>query len=158
MKQIENDLKEAMKSKDAFKLSTLRLLKAALMNAKIAKKEELKEEEVASIIKKQIKQRKDSIEEFKKGERCDLVEKERNELNILKNYLPEDLAPEQILSAVKEAIAQTQASSMKDMGNVIKEVMANTQGRADGKTVSEFVKKELLGNAQEPKDEDPADK
>ncbi|NQT95016.1 MAG: GatB/YqeY domain-containing protein [Candidatus Omnitrophica bacterium] len=143
IERIDNDLKRALKSKDAIKVSTLRFLKAALKNAEIEKKEALKDEDIIVIIKKQVKQRKDSIEEFKKGNRADLAEKETSELNVLKSYLPEELNQEELLVIIKEAISETGASSAKDMGRVIKEVMAKAKGRADGKTVSMLVKGEL---------------
>ena len=141
--RLEVDFKIALKNKDAIKISTLRLLKSALQNARIAKKEELLEEDVLSIIKKQVKQRKDSIEEFKKANRQDLLNKELEELEILKAYLPEELNPEELLDMIKAAIAETKAVSIKDMGKVIKEVMARAKGRADGKAVSSLAREEL---------------
>jgi len=156
-KKIDDDLKEALKAKDAIKVSTLRLLKSAIKNLEIEKQEDLKGEDVVAVIKKQAKQRKDSIEEFKKADRQDLVEKEENELAVLKGYLPEELSQEELAAIVKAAIAQTGASSAKDMGLVIKEVMASAKGRADGKAVSIMVKEELskgegTGKAEESED------
>lgn len=141
--RIDNDLKKALKSKDAIKVSTLRFLKAAIQNLGISKQKEPDDEDILSVVKRQVKQRKDSIESFRKGNREDLADKESKELEILKAYLPEEIKPEELLAIVREAIAQTGAASGKDMGKVIKTVMAKAKGRADGKTVSAIVNKEL---------------
>ena len=142
-KRIEDDLKEALKNKDSAKVSTLRFLKAALQNAEIEKREELKDEDVISIIKRQLKQRKDSIDGFEKGGRKDLVEKETKELEILKTYLPEELGEEALVEIIRKAITEVNATSMKDMGQVMKQAMVEIKGRADGKIVSDLVRKEL---------------
>ena len=141
--KIEDDLKQAMKNKDAVKVSTLRFLKAAMLNTKIEKRQELTEEDIIVAIKRQIKERNDSTEEFKKGNRQDLVDKETAELNILKSYLPEELNQEQLLDIVKEAIAEAGATSVKDMGRVMKIAMVKAKGSSDGKTLSAIVNKEL---------------
>ncbi|NQU74463.1 MAG: GatB/YqeY domain-containing protein [Candidatus Omnitrophica bacterium] len=142
--KITNDYKEAMKKKDAVKVSTLSFLRAAIQNLAIEKKEEkLDDKDIIPVIKKQVKQRQDSIEQFKKGNRNDLVEKETKELEILKTYLPEELPIDEIKKIIEEAVASTGASSPKDMGKVIKEVMAKVAGRADGKLVSGLVKEKL---------------
>jgi len=141
--KIDNDFKEALKSKDEIKVSTLRLLKAAIQNAEISKQEPLSDEEIISAIKKQVKQRKDSIDGFKKGNREDLADKESKELELLKAYLPEEIRPEELLGLIKEAIVEAEATSPGDMGKVMKLVMAKTKGAADGKTVSALVNKEL---------------
>lgn len=146
IEKIDNDLKQAQKDKDAIKVSTLRLLKSAMHNVEIAKRQELKDEDIIIIIKKHLKQGQDSIEGFRKGDRQDLVDKETKELEILKGYLPEELSPEVLLAMVGEAIAETGAVSPKDMGKVMKQVMAKAKGRADGKTLSELVKGELCKN------------
>lgn len=155
--KIDNDLKAALKNKESVKVSTLRLLKAALLNEKIAKKEELEDEDIIAIIKKQVKQRKDSIEGFKKGDRQDLADKEAEELKILQGYLPEELDPQELLGIVTEAVVETKAASLKDMGRVIKEVMARVKGRADGKTVSDLVKKELTKSEKQDEGEASGD-
>ena len=142
--KMDNDFKEALKGKDALKVSTLRLLKAAIKNMEIEKKGELKDDDITVVIKKQAKQRKESIEEFKKANRNKLAEKEEKELEILKAYLPEEISPEKLFEIVKEAIAALGASSPKDIGMVIKEVMAKTKGACDGKLVSAMAKDELL--------------
>ena len=137
--RIEKGFKEALKDKDADKISTLRMLKADLQNLAIQKKEELKDENIIKVIQKQVKQRKDSIEQFKKGNRDDLAAKEEKELAVLEAFLPKMLSKEELEKIVKDAIAELGATTKKDMGNVIKAVMAKSQGRADGKTVSGLV-------------------
>jgi len=141
--KIDNDFKEALKSRDEIRVSTLRLLKAAIQNAEISKQEVLSDDEIISAIKKQVKQRKDSIDGFKKGNREDLADKESKELEVLKAYLPDEMKPEELLGLIKEAIAETEATSPGDMGKVMKLVMAKTKGAADGRAVSALVNKEL---------------
>lgn len=144
--KIMNDYKDAMKNKDTIKSSALSFLRSEMMNAAIDKrKKNLEDNEIISVIKKQIKQRQDSIEQFEKGNRLDLAGKEKKELEILKSYLPEQLAPEAVKAAVKEVIAAVGAQGMKDMGKVMKEVTAKLEGKADGRVVSEIVKELLLG-------------
>jgi len=141
--RIDADLISAQKNRDAVKVSTLRLLKSAIHNTLIAKKEKLGEDDIIAVIKKQAKQRMDSIEKFKQGNRHDLVKKEEAELKILKAYLPEEIDPEELLVIVKESIFETEAIGPKDMGKVIKLVLTRVKGRADGKAVSVMVNREL---------------
>jgi uncharacterized protein YqeY len=142
--KILNDYKEAMKSKDAVKVSTLSFLRAAMKNLGIEKKKDkLEDGDAIAVVKKQIKQRQDSIEQFKKGNRPDLAAKEEKELEILKVYLPEELSAVEVKKIIEEIIAATGASGVKDMGKVMKEVMAKTAHRADGKLVSDLVKERL---------------
>ena len=143
IEKIEIDLKSALKSKEQIKVSTLRLLKSAIGYLAIEKKEDLKDDDVISVIKKQVKQRKDSIEGFKKGNREDLAQKEEVELKILKLYLPEEITPEALRVIIDEAINETGASAPKDMGMVMKAVMAKTKGLADGKVISSIVIEKL---------------
>jgi len=143
IEKIEMDLKNAQKSKDQIKVSTLRLLKSAIGYLAIEKKDDLKDDDIIAVIKKQVKQRKDSIEVFKKGNREDLAQKEESELEILKAYLPEEIAPEALGAIIDEAINETGASTPKDMGMVMKAVMAKTKGSADGKAVSSIVNEKL---------------
>ncbi len=143
IEKIEMDLKNALKSKDQLRVSTLRLLKSAIGYLAIEKKDDLKDDDVISVIKKQVKQRKDSIEGFKKGNREDLAQKEHSELEILKVYLPEEITPEALSAIIDEAINETGASRPKDMGMVMKAVMAKTKGSADGKAVSSIVNEKL---------------
>ncbi len=142
--KILNDYKEAMKSRDAVKISTLSFLRAAMKNLGIEKKKDkLEDGDVISVVKKQIKQRQDSIEQFKKGNRPDLAAKEEKELEILKAYLPKELSADEVKTIIEEIIAATGASGVKDMSKVMKEVMARTAGCADGKLVSDLVKERL---------------
>lgn len=142
--KILNDYKQAMKAKDTIRASTLSFLRSALSNAAIEKKKKkLDDPDVIGVIKKQIKSHQDSIEQFKKGNRTDLVEKETKELEILKSYLPPELPEEEIKKIIEEVAQETQATNMKDMGKVMKEVMAKIGGQADGKLVSSLVKERL---------------
>ena len=143
--KILNDYKEAMKAKDALKTSVLSFLRAELINVAIAKsKKTLDDPEAIAVIRKQIKARQDSIEAFTKGGRADLADKEARELEILKNYLPQELSGGEISKIIEEVIAATGASSIKDMGKVMKEVNALIAGRADSKLVSDLVKAKLV--------------
>ncbi len=142
--RIFNDYKTAMKAQDKHKTSVLSFLRAELMNTAIAKKKtKLDDNEIIGVIRKQIKTRQDSIEQFKNGNRLDLADKESAELQILKNYLPKELAAEELDKIVSDAITAIQASGMKDMGKVMKEVMAKVSGQADSKLVSDLVKEKL---------------
>lgn len=152
--KIEEDLKESLKNRDSIKVSTLRLLKSAIKNSEIEKKQELGDDDIISAIRRQIKQRQDSIQEFEKGARRDLVDKETLELNILKGYLPKQLDAGQIASIVQESIKETNASTIKDMGVVMKAVMEKTRSSADGRLVSELVRQELSKSAGTVKGED----
>lgn len=142
--KILNDYKEAMKSKDTLKSSVLSFLRADMINVAVAKKKtKLDDSEVIPVIKKQIKQRQDSIEQFSKGGRIDMAEKEKKELEILKTYLPPELSTEEIKKIIEEGVASTGAQDMKDMGKVMKEVNARVAGQADGKLVSDLVRERL---------------
>lgn len=141
------DYKEALKSKDALRNSTLSFLRSQLKNVAIEKrKEKLEDSDVITVIKKQIKQRLDSIEKFNSGGRKDLAEKEQKELEILKTYLPQELSKEEIEEIIDEAIAASGASGIKDMGKVMKEIMPKVSGKADNKLLSELVKSRLMKN------------
>jgi uncharacterized protein YqeY len=145
MEQIAADMKDAMRAKDTTRLSTLRMLKSAVEYYKIEKKQEqLADADVIVVIKKQIKQRQDSIEGFEKGGRADLVEKEKAELAILKSYLPEELSAPQVEEIVKATIAELGATTKADMGKVMKAVQIKTAGRADNRLVSQIVLAILL--------------
>ncbi len=143
--KIMADMKEAMKAKDMIKVSTLRLLLSEIKNKEIDKKGELTDEEIYALIQKAVKQRKESIEQYRFGGRNDLVQKEETELKILESYLPEQLSEEELERIIEEAIKETGATTMKDMGKVMKIVMPKVKGRADGKIVNEMVKKKLGG-------------
>jgi len=142
--KIFNDYKEAMKNRDTLKSSVLSFLRASLINVAIEKKKKnLDDNDCIAVIKKQIKQRQDSIEQFQKGNRQDLADKETKELEILKSYLPPELPAEEIKKIIEEAVALTAAQDMKDMGKVMKEITAKIAGRADGKLVSNLVRERL---------------
>jgi uncharacterized protein YqeY len=141
--KIDSDVKEALKSGAKDKLSTLRMLNAALKNKQIDKRRPLSDDEVVETVRSLIKQRKDSIEQFAKGGRQDLVDKETAEAAVLEGYLPQQLSREEIESMVRDAIAQTGAQGAKDMGKVMKALIPVIGGRADGKLVSELVKHAL---------------
>jgi uncharacterized protein YqeY len=140
---IDADIKEAMKAGAKDKVSALRMLVAALKNKQIDKRRPLTDEEVAETIRFLIKQRKDSIEQFAKGGRQDLVDKETAEVAYLEVYLPQQLSREEIERTVREVIAQTGAQGARDMGKVMKALMPLLAGRADNKLVSELVKHAL---------------
>ncbi|RKY31674.1 MAG: GatB/YqeY domain-containing protein [Candidatus Omnitrophota bacterium] len=152
--KILEDYKAAMKSKDNLKSSVLSFLRAEMINAAFAKKKKsLEDDEVITVIRKQVKQHQDSIEQFKKGNRLDLADKEAGELEILKSYLPKELAVEEIKKIIDEAVSATAAQTMKDMGKVMKQVKEKICGRADNKLVSDLVKEKLSKPQGEPKAE-----
>ena len=133
----------AMKAKDKERLSTIRMLKSALQTEKINKGDELTEEEELTVLAREKKQRVESLSEFKSAGRKDLIDKLDKEISIVDHYLPEQLSEDEIRKIVQDAIAQTQASSMKDMGKVMGALMPKTKGKADGALVSSIVKEEL---------------
>jgi uncharacterized protein YqeY len=142
--KVAADITAAMKAKDAARLSALRMLKAAIMNKGVEKGRDLEDAEILQVVSSLVKQRRDSIEQFSKAGRTDLVEKETGEVAVLEAYLPPAATPEQIEAAVAEAIAETGASSPKDMGKVMKAVMPKLAGKnADGKAVNEAVRLKL---------------
>jgi uncharacterized protein len=141
--QIDADIKNAMKSGAKDKVSALRMLSAALKNKQIEKRAPLVDGEIIDTVRSLIKQRKDSIEQFAKGGRQDLVDKETAEVAVLEVYLPQQMAREEIEKIVREVIAQTGAQGAKDMGKVMKALVPLLAGRADNKLVSELVKSSL---------------
>ena len=132
-----------MKEKNTLALNTVRLVIAEIKNKEVEKNSEITDEEILQIIRKQIKMREDSIQQFRSANREDLAEKEAQELEILKNYLPEDLTDEELDKIIQETIKELNASSKKDFGRVIKEVIQKVQGRADNKKISELISKKL---------------
>jgi uncharacterized protein YqeY len=144
--KIDSDLKEAMRAKEAERLSVLRMVKSAIMNAAIEKYGaggKLVDSDAIAVLRKQVKQRHDSVAGFEKGGRLELAEKERREIGILSAYLPKPLNLEEVTSIVRAAIIETGASSKAQMGQVMKVVNEKAAGRADGKTLSEAVQKAL---------------
>jgi uncharacterized protein YqeY len=141
---VQAAIADAMRSKSAARLSALRMLKAALMNREVEKGRSLDDHESRQVVTSLVKQRRDSIEQFTKGGRQDLVDKEAAEILVLESYLPAAADPAVVERAVSEAIAETGATSPKDMGRVMKAAMAKLAGQAvDGKTVNELVRQKL---------------
>ena len=146
--RITGDMTTAMKAKDAARLSTLRMVKAAVQNREIEKGGALSDEELVKALQSLVKQRRDSVEQYEKAGRAELAEKERAEIAVIEEYLPQAASAEEIERAVAEALAETGASSMKEMGAVMKAAQARLAGRnADGRAVSEAVKSKLQGGA-----------
>jgi uncharacterized protein YqeY len=144
--RVDSDLKEAMRAKDTSKLGVLRMLKSALKYAAIAKsgaEAELSDAEAVQVVRKQVKQRQDSIESFEKGRRAELAAKEKNELSILNAYLPQAMSSDELAKVVRETIAETGATAKAQMGGVMKALQAKVAGRADGKTLSQEVSRQL---------------
>jgi uncharacterized protein YqeY len=142
--KVAAEITAAMKAKDAPRLSALRMLKAAIMNKGVEKGRDLEDAEILQVVSSLVKQRRDSIEQFGKAGRADLVDKETGELEILVEYLPAAASADEIAAAVAAAIAETGASSPKDMGKVMKAVMPKLAGKsADGRAVSEAVRRSL---------------
>jgi uncharacterized protein YqeY len=143
-KQIVTDLTASMKAQEATRTSTLRMVKAAMMNRQIEKGSELDDEDMQKLLRSLVKQRRDSIEQYEKAGRQELVDKEQAEIDVIETYLPQAASREEIERAVAAAIAETGASSMKDMGKVMKAAQTALAGKnADGRTVSEVVKAKL---------------
>jgi uncharacterized protein YqeY len=140
---IRAELTAAMKARDAERLSTLRMLQSAFKYQQIESGHELSDEEAMTVIRKAVKQRLDSIEQYTKGNRPELAEKERREMELLKTWLPPELSDEEIEAGIREIIASTGAQSKKDMGKVMKEASARYKGRADGKKIQEIVSRLL---------------
>ena len=144
--QVQKDMVDAMRNKQELRLSTLRMVKAALKNKEIDKRAALDEKEELQVFSTLIKQRKDSIDAFEKGNRPELAKKETEEIAIIEAYMPKAVSEADVTAAVRASIAEMGSPTMKDMGTVIKNVMAGFAGaRVDGKLVSETVKKELAG-------------
>src|SRR5690348_14613759 len=146
--QVQKDMVEAMSNREELRLSTLRMVKAAIKNKEIDKRAPLDDKEAQQVLATLIKQRKDSIEQFTKGGRQELADKEAAEIKLIENYLPKAMGEDEIVAAVKAVIAEMGSPTIKDMGAVMKNVMAKLQAagaRVEGKMVSEAVKKQLGG-------------
>jgi len=137
------DMKSALKEKDALRRSTITMVRAAILQKEKDERIELDDEGIIGVIAKEVKQRRDSIPEFEKGNRPDLVEKLNTEISILMEYLPQQLTENEIDAMVVQAIAEVNATGMKDMGKVMGALMPKVKGRADGKLVNQLVKKHL---------------
>lgn len=143
LRRIDDDLKTSLKASDSLRVSVLRMTKAALKNRQIEKRADLSDEEIDAVLSSLAKQRREAIELFSKGGREDLAGKERQELSILQEYLPKQLAPEELDGIILAAVEETSAGGIKDLGKVMRLVMARVKGAADGKTVSQRVKETL---------------
>ncbi len=141
--RVESDFKEALKSGDKASVSILRLIKSALKNKEIEKGGELTEEETLSVLNSLAKQIRESIAEYEKAGRSDLLEKEKNDLKVLQKYLPEQLSEQELQGIIQQVIDEVQATSIKDLGKVMKTLMPRLKGRADGKVVNQMVREAL---------------
>jgi uncharacterized protein YqeY len=142
--KINQDYVQAMKARDSFSSSVLSFLRAQIKQVKVDKRLELvADEDVIAVIKKQVKQRQDSISQFRAGGRIDLAEKEEKELVVLKNYLPPEMSTEKLKGIIEEVVLASGAASIKDMGRVMKDVLSRTAGQADNQTVGALVKERL---------------
>ncbi|MEH7443116.1 GatB/YqeY domain-containing protein [Bacillus sp. JJ1122] len=144
LERLNNDMKQAMKNKEKDRLTTIRMIKASLQNEAIKfGKQELSEEEELTVLSREVKQRKDSLQEFEKAGREDLVEKIQTELKHVEVYMPQQLSEEEVTAIVKDAIAETGAASKTDMGRVMAVIMPKVKGKADGSLVNKLVQQHL---------------
>lgn len=143
VEELKKDMIEAMKSKDKEKLTVIRMVKASMDQEHIDRKREINDELLIDVVNKQIKMRNDSIEEFKKGSRSDLIEKTQKEIDILMKYLPEQLNLDEVNTIIEEAFLQINPEGMKDMGKVMNLVTPKLKGRTDMKKVSEIIRSKL---------------
>ncbi len=143
--QLDQDLKSAMREKAELRLSTIRMLKSAIKYREIELMKPLDDAGIQGVIASEIKRRRDSVEQYKAGNRMDLADKESREIEILQKYLPQQLGEDELRAKVDEAVKKVGAQGMKDMGAVMKALMPEVQGRAEGKTVSDMVKARLSG-------------
>lgn len=143
--QLTTDMKEAMKAKQTERLSTIRQLRSAIKNKEIDIRKELDDDAVISVIGTLVKQRREAAQMYRDNDRLELAEKEEAELVVLQGYLPAQLGEDELRTIVSEVIISTGASSMKDMGKVMPQVMARTKGAADGKLVNQLVREKLSG-------------
>lgn len=141
--RLNEDMKEAMRNQDKFRLSVIRMLRAAVKNAEIEMKRQLDDRQIEDIIGRELKQRKDALPEFEKAGRQDLVDQTKAEIEIIAGYLPEPLTEEEIAALVEQAIRETGASGKADMGKVMAVLMPKVKGRADGKVVNRIVQQRL---------------
>ncbi|WP_394233010.1 GatB/YqeY domain-containing protein [Niallia oryzisoli] len=143
LERLNSDIKQAMKNKEKDKLTTIRMIKASIQNEAIKLGHDLSEEEEVTVLSREVKQRKDSLHEFEKAGREDLVDKIRAELQYVELYMPEQLSEEEVTEIVKQAISETGASSKAEMGKVMSAVMPKVKGRADGSLVNKLVQQHL---------------
>jgi hypothetical protein len=143
LETIDGQMRDAARAKDKPRLSTIRMIKAAIQNREIEKGEKLVEEEIIQTISSLIKRAGESIEQFQKGQRADLVEKEESELKILLSFMPPQMGREEIEEAVDQTVHELKAKDMKDFGSVMKALMARLRGKAEGRQVNEILKERL---------------
>ena len=143
LKQIQNDMKEALKAGEKLRLSTIRMLISAIKNESIEKRAELSEEEVITVVQREVKMRRNAIEEYKKGNRDDLVQQALDEVAILEVYLPKQLSDEELVAIIKHTIAEVNITSPKEMGKLMAKLMPLIKGKADGTRVQSIVKQLL---------------
>lgn len=143
LERLEQDMKQAMKDKDKFRLSVIRMIRSAIKNKEISEQRVPDEGEVLDILNREVKQRKDSLQDFEKAGREDLVEQVQKEIEVIMGYLPKQLSEEEVEALVKQTIQDVGASSKADMGKVMGALMPKIKGRADGKTVNQIVQKHL---------------
>ncbi len=141
--RLVEEMKQAMKANDKLRLSTIRMIRSSLKNKEIELRKKLEDEDVVKVIQVMVRKGEESVEQFQAGRRMDLVEKETKEIEILRSFLPQPLSQEEILKIVDETIQETQASSLKDIGKVMKSVMPKMGGKADGKLINQLVKERL---------------
>jgi uncharacterized protein YqeY len=141
--KLVDEMKQAMKSNDKLRLSTIRMIRSAIKNKEIEQRKKLDDEGIFKVIQGMVRKNEESIEQFKAGGRMDLVEKEQKEVEIMKSFLPQPLSREEILRIIDQSIEETQASSLKDLGKVMKSVMPRLEGKADGKLINQLVKEKL---------------
>jgi uncharacterized protein YqeY len=141
--RLVEEMKQAMKSSDKLRLSTIRMVRSALKNKEIELRKKLEDEDIVKVIQVMVRKGEESVEQFQTGGRMDLVEKEKSEIEILKSFLPQPLSQEEILKIIDQSIQETQASSPKDIGKVMKSVIPKIGGKADGKLINQLVKERL---------------
>jgi uncharacterized protein YqeY len=141
--RLVDEMKQAMKSGDKARLSTIRMIRTAVKNKEIDLRNKLDDDEILRVIQGMVRKSEESVEQFKAGGRMDLVEKETKEIEILRSYLPQALSKEDVIRIIDESIQETQASSLKDLGKVMKSVMPKLTGKADGKLINQLVKERL---------------
>jgi len=141
--KLVDEMKQAMKSSNKLRLSTIRMIRSAIKNKEIEQRKKLDDEGIFRVIQGMVRKSEESIEQFKAGGRMDLVEKEQKEVETMKSFLPQPLSREEILRIIDQSIEETQASSLKDLGKVMKSVMPRLEGKADGKLINQLVKEKL---------------
>jgi len=141
--KLLEEMKQAMKTNDKIRLSTIRMIRSSSKNKEIELRRKLEDEDIFKVIQGMVRKGEESIEQFQAGGRNDLVEKEKMEIEILKSFLPQPISQEEIIKIIDETIQETQASSLKDLGKVMKAVMPRLGGKADGKVINQLVKERL---------------